>query len=432
MVNVVKYPDRREWNDLMRRAATVNDMVRDNVRSIIEDVKRRGDEALLEYSERFDRCCLDSLKVGEKEIEEACRAVPASLKSSMELAISNIAKFHKAQMPDEVVVETMPGVTCRQKAVPISRVGIYAPGGNAPLFSTVLMLAVPAVIAGCEEIVLCTPPGKDGKVDAAILCAAHMAGVNEIYKVGGAQAVAAMAFGTESIKRVNKIFGPGNRYVTEAKQQVGMCGVAIDLPAGPSEVMVLADFSASPQSVAADFLSQAEHGVDSQSILLTDDECLADMLTVIIERYIDLIPKKELAMQSLSKSHVILLHNSEEMMDFANEYAPEHLIINCTEPWSLAKKVKNAGSVFIGPYSPESVGDYASGTNHTLPTGGHAKSLSGVNIDSFVKKITFQELTQDGLKSIASTVMEMAEREGLIAHKLAVEVRIENKINETL
>ena len=430
MVNIVKYPDRREWNALMRRAAIVNDMVRDNVKSIIDDVKRRGDEALMEYSERFDRCSLDALKVEVAEMEEACRMVPASLKSSIELAISNIAKFHKAQLPKEVVVETMPGVTCRQKAVPIPRVGIYAPGGNAPLFSTVLMLAVPAVIADCDEIVLCTPPGKDGKVDAAILCAAHMAGVNEIYKVGGAQAVAAMAFGTESIRRVNKIFGPGNKYVTEAKQQVSMCGVAIDLPAGPSEVMVLADSSASPESVAADFLSQAEHGIDSQSILLTDDERLADMLPSMIEHYLDLIPKKELAMQSLSKSHVILLHGRAEMMDFANEYAPEHLIINCEEPWSMASEVKNAGSVFVGAYSPESAGDYASGTNHTLPTGGHAMALSGVNIDSFIKKITFQELTLDGLASIAPAVMEMAEREGLIAHKLAVEVRIESNAKE--
>ncbi len=427
MMNVVKYPGRHEWSELMRRAAIVNDMVRDNVRSIIDDVKRRGDEALLEYSESFDRCRLESLKVSENEVEEAFKAVPDSLKSSIELAISNIAKFHQAQMPDEVVVETMPGVTCRQKAVPISRVGIYAPGGNAPLFSTVLMLAVPATIAGCEEIVLCTPPGKDGKVDSAILCAAHMAGINEIYKVGGAQAVAAMAFGTESIKRVYKIFGPGNRYVTEAKQQVSMCGVAIDLPAGPSEVMVIADSTASPEAVAADFLSQAEHGADSQSILLTEDEGLADKLPAIVEHFLDLIPKKELAMQSLSKSHVILLNDMVEMMDFANEYAPEHLIINCSDSWNLAKKVKNAGSVFIGAYSPESAGDYASGTNHTLPTGGHAKSLSGVNIDSFVKKITFQELTCEGLSSIAPAVMEMAEREGLLAHKLAVEVRIKDK-----
>lgn len=428
MMNVVKYPDRREWSELMRRAAIVNDMVRDNVKSIIDDVKRRGDEALLEYSECFDRCRLESLKVSENEVEEAYKAVSDSLKSSIELAISNIAKFHKAQLPDEVEVETVPGVTCRQKAVPISRVGIYAPGGNAPLFSTVLMLAVPATIAGCEEIVLCTPPGKDGKVDSAILCAARMAGVNEIYKVGGAQAVAAMAFGTESIKRVYKIFGPGNRYVTEAKQQVSMCGVAIDLPAGPSEVMVIADATASPEAVAADFLSQAEHGADSQSILLTEDESLADKLPAIVERFLCLIPKKELAMQSLSKSHVILLHDRVEMMDFANEYAPEHLIINCSDAWSLARKVRNAGSVFVGAYSPESAGDYASGTNHTLPTGGHAKSLSGVNIDSFVKKITFQELTRRGLASIAPAVMEMAEREGLLAHKLAVDVRIKQQI----
>ena len=391
MIEIVKYPQQEQWQLYARRAAEVDETLRGNVARIIDDVAARGDKALIEMTERFDGCRIDSLKVSEAEIDEACVQVGEDLRSAIKTAADNIEKFHAAELPAEVSVEVMPGINCRQKAVPISRVGLYIPGGNSPLFSTVLMLAIPARLAGCKEVVLCTPPRR---------------------------------IGTESISPVFKIFGPGNRYVTEAKVQVSTRGVAIDMPAGPSEVMVVADSSANALFVASDFLSQAEHGADSQSILLTTDERLAMAVADNIDMLLARLPKGELARQSLSHSHIIVLHDDEEMMQFANYYAPEHLIINHAQAERLAMMVENAGSVFLGAYSPESVGDYASGTNHTLPTSGYARCYSGVNIDSFMKKITFQRLTRDGLASIAPTVTVMARNEGLVAHSLAVEVRI--------
>ena len=326
---------------------------------------------------------------------------------------------------EEIIVETTPGVMCTQRAIPISSVGLYVPGGNSPLFSTVLMLAIPARIAGCRKIVLCTPPNKEGKVHPAILYAARVAGVTEIYKVGGAQAIAAMAYGTETVPKVHKIFGPGNRFVMEAKQQVSTQAAAIDMPAGPSEVMIIADELANPRFVASDFLSQAEHGPDSQSILLTTSNDFAQKLPKVIDELLNTLPRKEMMLKSLAHSRIIVLKDNDEIMEFANNYAPEHLIINHTEADVLAQKVENAGSVFIGPYSPESAGDYASGTNHTLPTSGYAHAYSGVNLDSFCKKVTFQRLSKDGLQSIGQAIELMAENEDLMAHKLAVSVRLE-------
>ena len=391
---------------------------------IISQVRERGDEALREYASRFDGVELSDLRVSETEIAEAEQRVDEALKQAIAVAAGNIERFHAAQTMQPVEVSTMPGVECVQRAVPITNVGLYIPGGNSPLFSTVLMLAVPARLAGCKHIVMCTPPGKDGKVNAAILYAARLAGVTEIYKVGGAQAVAAMAYGTQSIPRVSKIFGPGNRFVMEAKMQVSRSAVAIDMPAGPSEVMIIADQDADAEFVASDFLSQAEHGPDSQSILLTTSESLAERLPGVIDDSLNRLPRREMMLRSLSHSHVIVLRDYDEIMRFANEYAPEHLIINTADAERLAERVENAGSVFIGPYSPESAGDYASGTNHTLPTSGYAKAYSGVNLDSFTKKITFQRLSPEGLCSIGSTIEIMAENEDLMAHRMAVTVRL--------
>ena len=428
-ISVYEYPERSEWQSLMTRAVAETRELHDTVAAIIADVRSRGDEALREMAARFDGVQLGSLKVTPDEIAEAVDAVPHELKNAIAVAAKNISRFHKAQRMEEIVVETVPGVTCRQKAVPITRVGLYIPGGNSPLFSTVLMLAIPARLAGCRKIVLCTPPGKDGKVHPAILYAASISGVTEIYKVGGAQAIAAMAFGTESVPRVSKIFGPGNRFVMEAKQQVSLGAAAIDMPAGPSEVMIIADGNADARFVASDFLSQAEHGPDSQSILLTTDATFASKLPVVIEELLATLPRQEMMHKSLAHSRVILLHNDDEIMAFANEYAPEHLIINRTDAEAIAARVENAGSVFIGGYSPESAGDYASGTNHTLPTSGYAKAYSGVNIDSFTKKITFQHLTPEGLASIGPAIEILAENEDLMAHRLAVTVRLESLKN---
>lgn len=430
MVEIIKYPQRAAWPQYMKRTAGSDDAaVRSSVARIIDDVERRGDDALRDYSVQFDGCRIDTFRVGDDEMNAACLIVDYNLKQAINVAAANIHKFHAAELPGEVAVEVAPGIDCRQRAVPISRVGLYAPGGNSPLFSTVLMLAVPARIAGCREVVLCTPPRRDGTVDPAILYAAQVAGVSDVFKVGGAQAIAAMTVGTESIKPVYKIFGPGNRYVTEAKLQANMRGVAIDMPAGPSEVMVIADGQADATFVASDFLSQAEHGADSQSILLTTDERLAHAVVQSVAGLLELLPRQQLAMQSLAGSRVILLHDDDEMMQFANMYAPEHLIINHADAERLALKVENAGSVFLGAFSPESAGDYASGTNHTLPTGGWARSYSGVNIDSFMKKITFQRLSRSGLASIAPAITTMARGEGLYAHSLAVEVRLNNDKN---
>ena len=423
-ITTIKYPARSQWQQLMTRAVLNTDELQTVVGDIIAEVKSRGDEALRDFARRFDGVELADLRVSDDEIAEAAQLVSDELKQAIATAAANIERFHAAQAMQPVVVETVPGVRCEQRAVAISNVGLYIPGGNSPLFSTVLMLVVPARIAGCRHIVLCTPPGKNGKAHPAILYAAQYAGATEIYKVGGAQAVAAMAYGTQSIPRVSKIFGPGNRFVMEAKMQVSRGGVAIDMPAGPSEVMIIADGSADAEFVASDFLSQAEHGPDSQSILLTSDERLAERLPEVIEQCLAKLPRQEMMRRSLSHSHVILLADDDEMLAFANEYAPEHLIINTANADALAELVTNAGSVFIGAYSPESAGDYASGTNHTLPTSGYAKAYSGVNLDSFTKKITFQRLSRDGLRSIGRAIEVMAENEDLMAHRMAVTVRM--------
>ena len=424
IIKITKYPEPEAWSALMTRAAESTAQLEQTVAEIISQVRERGDEALREYASRFDGVELSDLRVSETEIAEAEQRVDEALKQAIAVAAGNIERFHAAQTMQPVEVSTMPGVECVQRAVPITNVGLYIPGGNSPLFSTVLMLAVPARLAGCKHIVMCTPPGKDGKVNAAILYAARLAGVTEIYKVGGAQAVAAMAYGTQSIPRVSKIFGPGNRFVMEAKMQVSRSAVAIDMPAGPSEVMIIADQDADAEFVASDFLSQAEHGPDSQSILLTTSESLAERLPGVIDDSLNRLPRREMMLRSLSHSHVIVLRDYDEIMRFANEYAPEHLIINTADAERLAERVENAGSVFIGPYSPESAGDYASGTNHTLPTSGYAKAYSGVNLDSFIKKITFQRLSPEGLRSIGLTIEIMAENEDLMAHRMAVTVRL--------
>ena len=424
IIKITKYPEPEAWSALMTRAAESTAQLEQTVAEIIAQVRERGDEALREYASRFDGVELSDLRVSEAEIAEAEQRVDEALKQAIAMAAGNIERFHAAQTMQPVEVSTMPGVECVQRAVPITNVGLYIPGGNSPLFSTVLMLAVPARLAGCKHIVMCTPPGKDGKVNAAILYAARLAGVTEIYKVGGAQAVAAMAYGTQSIPRVSKIFGPGNRFVMEAKMQVSRSAVAIDMPAGPSEVMIIADQDADAEFVASDFLSQAEHGPDSQSILLTTSESLAERLPGVIDDSLNRLPRREMMLRSLSHSHVIVLRDYDEIMRFANEYAPEHLIINTADAERLAERVENAGSVFIGPYSPESAGDYASGTNHTLPTSGYAKAYSGVNLDSFTKKITFQRLSPEGLRSIGPTIEIMAENEDLMAHRMAVTVRL--------
>lgn len=425
MIQTALYPEKAQWNQLMKRAVNDTTELKESVAGIIEKVRTQGDEALREFSLKFDGVNLNKLKVSTSEIDEADDIVSHQLKRAISVAAKNIAKFHKAQRMEEILVETTPGVMCTQRAIPISSVGLYVPGGNSPLFSTVLMLAIPARIAGCRKIVLCTPPNKEGKVHPAILYAARVAGVTEIYKVGGAQAIAAMAYGTETIPKVHKIFGPGNRFVMEAKQQVSTQAAAIDMPAGPSEVMIIADELANPRFVASDFLSQAEHGPDSQSILLTTSNDFAQKLPKVIDELLNTLPRKEMMVKSLAHSRIIVLKDNDEIMEFANNYAPEHLIINHAEADVLAQKVENAGSVFIGPYSPESAGDYASGTNHTLPTSGYAHAYSGVNLDSFCKKVTFQRLSKDGLQSIGQAIELMAENEDLMAHKLAVSVRLE-------
>lgn len=428
-LDTILYPEREAWPRLMQRGITDTSAVRETVAAVLADVRRRGDQALLEYEERFDGVTLTSLRVSEAEMAEAESLVGEPLKEALAVAAANIRRFHEAQRMQPISVVTTGGVTCSQRAVSIQKVGLYVPGGTAPLFSTVLMLAIPAKIAGCRQIVLCTPPDRQGKIHPAILYAARMAGVTEIYKAGGSQAIAAMAYGTETVPRVYKIFGPGNRFVMEAKQQASVQNVAIDMPAGPSEVMIIADGEANPTFVAADFLSQAEHGADSQSILLTTDRTLAEKVADETERLLAALPRRDLIRHSLSHSRIIVLANEDEMMDFANEYAPEHLIINHKEADRLAERVENAGSVFLGAYACESAGDYASGTNHTLPTSGYAHAYSGVNLDSFMKKITFQTLSEEGIANLGPVIETLAENEELLAHKLAATVRI-NAIKE--
>lgn len=423
-MKIIKYPDKSEWLSLQERFELDVTTLFDTVNQILNDVRIEGDAAVFRYNERFDKVTIENLKVTEEEILEAERLLPDELKLAIRTAQSNIEKFHTSQRFEEKKVETTPGVTCWQKVMPIEKVGLYIPGGTAPLFSTVLMLAIPARIAGCRDIVLCSPPNPEGKIHPAILFAARIAGVNQIYKVGGVQAIASMAYGTETIPKVYKIFGPGNQYVTTAKQLVSLKDVAIDMPAGPSEVEIIADETANPEFIAWDFLSQAEHGADSQSILLTTSEQLANHVVASVETQLQLLPRKALTEKSLMNSRIIVLRNEEEIVLFTNEYAPEHLIINAANYAEIAGRVVNAGSVFLGAYTPESAGDYASGTNHTLPTKGYAKMYSGVNLDSFIKKITFQEITQDGLRELGPTIEVMAANEQLDAHKNAVTVRL--------
>ena len=425
-MKIIEYPAKESWSQLLKRPALDVEALRGTVNEVLQQVRTQGDRAVLEYEEKFDKVKLDSLAVTPEEMEEAVRLIDADLKAAIELAHTNIEKFHTAQRFEGKPVETQPGVTCWQKAVAIEKVGLYIPGGTAPLFSTVLMLATPARIAGCGEIVLCTPPARDGSINPAILYAAKVAGVSRIYKIGGVQAIGAMAYGTESVPKVYKIFGPGNQYVTAAKQQVSLRDVAIDMPAGPSEVEVLADSSANPAFVAADLLSQAEHGVDSQAILITDDKELIARVEAEVEAQLALLPRKEIAARSLENSKLILVKDMDEAMALTNEYAPEHLIIETRDYMALAARVVNAGSVFLGSLSPESAGDYASGTNHTLPTNGYAKAYSGVSLDSFIRKITFQEITPEGIAHIGPAIEVMAANEQLDAHKNAVTVRLKS------
>ena len=421
---LISNPDKSQWQEILKRPVMNTENLFDTVRSVIDRVKEEGDRAVLDYEEKFDKVVLASLAVSEEEQQEAENLVSEDLKAAIRLAKQNIETFHAAQRFEGKKVQTQPGVTCWQKAVAIEKVGLYIPGGTAPLFSTVLMLAVPARIAGCKEIVLCTPPGRDGKVHPAVLFAAKVAGVNRIFKAGGIQAIAAMAYGTESVPKVYKIFGPGNQYVTAAKQLVSLRDVAIDMPAGPSEVEVLADETANPIFVAADLLSQAEHGVDSQAILITTSLELQQAVKVEVERQLALLPRKEIAEKSLANSKLIVVDSMTEAIELTNAYAPEHLIIETEDYLSVAERIVNAGSVFLGSLTPESAGDYASGTNHTLPTNGYAKAYSGVSLDSFIRKITFQEIKPEGLNIIGPAIELMAANEQLDAHKNAVSVRL--------
>lgn len=427
MLNCYVNPSREQWPELCRRAEQDNSTIAERVASIVGRVADGGDATLVELAAEIDGVNMVQLEVSQAEFEQAEQSVSQQVKSAIEVAIENISAFHRAQLPQEIRVQTMPGVECRQRPVPISRVGLYIPGGTAPLFSTVLMLALPAKIAGCGEIILCTPTDKLGRVAAEVLYAARKCGVDRVFKVGGAQAIGAMAYGTESIPKVDKIFGPGNRYVTLAKQLVSGRNTSIDMPAGPSEVMILADSSANPRFVAADMLSQAEHGRDSQAIVVCDSRAVAEAVAAEVERQMATLPREAYVAESLSNSRAIVFDSREDMVAFANMYAAEHLIVMMNDAWDVVDRITTAGSIFVGAYSPESAGDYASGTNHTLPTSGWAHSCSGVNIDSFMRKMTIQELSQVGLKSLSTTIVAMAEAEGLEAHANAVRVRMTDK-----
>jgi histidinol dehydrogenase len=420
----IDYPAKAEWATLLQRPVLEMEQLFDTVRAVIDDVRSNGDKAVMAMEEKFDRVSLSSLVVTEAEMAEAECLVSNELKEAIALAKQNIETFHQSQIVGVDKIETTPGVNCWRKSVAIDKVGLYIPGGMAPLFSTVLMLAIPARIAGCKEIVLCTPPSKDGKVNPAILYAAKVAGVHRIFKAGGIQAIAAMAYGTESVPKVYKIFGPGNQYVMAAKQLVGMRDVAIDMPAGPSEVEVIADDTTNPVFAAADLLSQAEHGVDSQVVLVTTSASMLEKIAKEVDRQLEQLPRKEIAARSLANSKLVLVHDMDEAVELSNVYAPEHLIIETKDYLEVAEKVVNAGSVFLGSYSPESAGDYASGTNHTLPTNGYATAYSGVSLDSFIRKITFQELTPAGITAIGPAIEVMASNEQLDGHKNAVTVRL--------
>ena len=423
-MEVIKYPSKADWPSLVKRPALDVTTLFDTVRTVLNEVRSEGDTAVKRYEKKFDKVTLSGLQVSEEEIKEARELVSEDLKQAIRTAKANIEKFHASQRFTGQKVETTSGVTCWQKAVAIEKVGLYIPGGTAPLFSTVLMLAVPAHIAGCKEIVLCTPPNREGKVHPAILFAAETAGVSKIFKAGGIQAIAAMAYGTESVPKVYKIFGPGNQYVTAAKQLVSLKDVTIDMPAGPSEVEVIADGTANPDFIAADILSQAEHGADSQAMLVTSAESIVSPVVDAIQQQLSELSRRDITAKALEHSRIIVLKDEQEVIAFTNMYAPEHLIIQTENYAHIAEQIENAGSVFMGPYTPESAGDYASGTNHTLPTNGYAKAYSGVNLDSFIKKITFQEITAEGIKNLGGTIQTMAGNEQLDAHRNAVTIRL--------
>ncbi|MDY6241094.1 MAG: histidinol dehydrogenase [Prevotella sp.] len=425
-MKIIKFPSKSEWPEIVKRPHLDLSELNATVKRVLDDVKAHGDAAVKRYEHQFDHVELDGLAVSEAEIDEAMQLISPELKASLELAHHNISVFHEAQRFEGQKIETAPGVVCWQKSVPIEKVGLYIPGGTAPLFSTVLMLATPAKIAGCREIVLCTPPNREGKVNPAILAAARIAGVSKIFKAGGVQAIGAMAYGTESVPKVYKIFGPGNQFVMTAKQQVSLHDVAIDMPAGPSEVCVIADAKSNPVFVAADLLSQAEHGTDSQVMLITTSENMLNRVKDETKRQLERLPRKEIAAKTLENSQLVLVHDTEEAMALSNCYAPEHLIIATEDYEQLAQKVVNAGSVFLGPWACESAGDYASGTNHTLPTHQYALAYNGVNLDSYNRKVTFQHLSKEGIKSIGKAVVCMAENEQLEAHAEAMRVRLEN------
>lgn len=425
-MKILENPSRDTWSELVQRPQLELGFLESAVRNILNRVKRSGDTALRELTFQFDKVEVKDLQVTEEEINNSVRSLKPELRSAIEVAAANIEKFHRAQRRESPEIETSKGVVCWRKAVAIEKVGIYIPGGTAPLFSTVLMLGTPAKLAGCKEVILCTPPDKNGNINPAILFAAKLVGVTKIFKVGGAQAIAALAYGTESIPSVYKIFGPGNQYVTKAKQLVTEDGIGIDMPAGPSEVLVLADESSNPKYVAADLLSQAEHGEDSQVVLVLLRKTLQENISRELARQLDVLPRKAIAAKALANSRMVIIENELEAIDFVNRYAPEHLIVNTKDPEAIAARIVNAGSVFLGNFSPEAVGDYASGTNHTLPTNGYAKSYAGVSLESFVKYITFQKLSKEGLKTLGPVVEQMAEAEELVGHKMAVRVRLED------
>jgi len=423
-MKLIKYPAKETWDEIITRPTFDNKQLLKQVGKILQDVKQKGDTAVKKYTKKFDRIALRKMQVDAKEMKKAEAAISVELKQAIDQAYANILLFHSTQKETIKEVETMPGVHCWRKSIPLERVGLYIPGGTAPLFSTVLMLGVPAFVAGCKDVILCTPVSKEGSIHPAILYAASKVGVQTIYKIGGAQAIGAMAYGTSTIKKVDKIFGPGNQYVTAAKQLVQLEGTAIDMPAGPSEVCVIANNTANADYVAADLLSQAEHGVDSQVLLICNDITMIEKVNEAVEAQLNLLPRKSIAQQALDNSKSILVSNMDEAMLISNQYAPEHLIIAADQAEVLAAQVINAGSVFLGHYTPESAGDYASGTNHTLPTNGHARAYSGVSVDSFVKKVTFQQITKEGIQQVGPTVIAMAEAEGLVAHANAVKIRI--------
>jgi histidinol dehydrogenase len=427
-METIKYPAKEIWKEILKRPAIDNTSLEETVQSVLLDIKTKGQSAVKKYTLQFDKVDIDNILVTNDEFILAEKLISGELKQAIQLAKKNIETFHSAQKENSQVIETMPGVKCWRKSIAIQKVGLYIPGGTAPLFSTILMLGVPAKLAGCEEIILCTPPDKNGNINPAIIYTAKLVGITKVYKVGGVQAVGAMAYGTEIIPQVYKIFGPGNQYVTCAKQLINKQGVAIDMPAGPSEVAVLVDETCVPEFVAADLLSQAEHGSDSQVILVSTNETIIQNIQTELEKQLTVLPRKDLASKALENSKAILMKTNTEAINLLNEYAPEHLIIACANDEQLAEQVVNSGSVFLGNYSCESAGDYASGTNHTLPTNGYAKAYSGVSLDSFVKKITYQKLSKEGINNIGPAIELMAEAEGLQAHKNAVTVRLKSKI----